>query len=115
MSIIVSERGFYADLIAALDDLETTFNCVTGPGRSGAIASVYVSHILKIPWIPQGQPIPDKLRPVLIVDTATKTGATLRKAGRRAGEPRHLLAVYPEPPRIRFWYEREARKNETPD
>ena len=79
--------------------------CVTGPGRSGAIASVYASHILGIPWIPAGQPIPVHLQPVLVIDTAIKSGASLRKLGRRCGEPCIQMAVYEEPPRVVFWYE----------
>lgn len=79
--------------------------CVTGPGRSGAVASVYASHILGVPFIPYRQRVPDKLRPVLVIDTAQWTGATIRKARRAYGEDATMLVVYHEPPMVRFWYE----------
>lgn len=53
---------------------------VTGPGRSGAIASVYASHFLKIPFIPYGTVLPKDKFGLLIVDTAMNSGRTLRKA-----------------------------------
>lgn len=82
--------------------------CVTGPGRSGAIASVYASHLLGIPFIPYRQKVPDKLRPVLVIDTATWTGATIRKATRLYGSDAIMLSCYHEPPMVRFWYESRA-------
>lgn len=82
--------------------------CVTGPGRSGAVASVYASHILGLPFIPYRQRVPDKLRPVLVIDTAQWTGATIRKARRAYGEDAIMLTVYHEPPMVRFWYESRA-------
>lgn len=86
------------------------FGCVTGPGRSGAIASVYASHILRIPFIPFGQEIPESLRPVLIIDTARASGETLRKAAvkYRYADPR-VVACFEEPPRVGFWYESGAQ------
>lgn len=81
---------------------------VTGPGRSGAIASVYASHILNIPFIPYRQKVPEKLYPVLVIDTAQWTGATIRKARRLYGDDAMMLAVYHEPPMVRFWYEARA-------
>jgi hypothetical protein len=80
--------------------------CVTGPGRSGAIAAVYASHILGIPFIPYGAKSPEHLWPLLIIDTATESGATLRKAERRYECARPIvIACYHEPPRVAFWYE----------
>jgi len=103
---IISERGFDVELRAKLKNVKAKM--VVGPGRSGAIASVYASHILGIPFLPYGQPCPDHLRPLLIVDTARKSGATLRKAERRYGGECIVIHVYDEPPRLRFWYEPEA-------
>lgn len=110
MSEVVTEERFSAALTAALDKLHrsgSTFGSVTGPGRSGAVAAVYASHKEGVPFIPFGQPCPDNLRPLLIIDTAAKSGRTLRKAGARYGHsgPVHTLAVFCEPPRVRFWYE----------
>lgn len=79
---------------------------VTGPGRSGAIASVYASHYLGVPFIPYGQKHPRQLGRLLIIDTATESGATLRKAARKyEAETPIVLAIYHEPPRVAFWYE----------
>lgn len=103
---IISEPEFDIALRAKLQNVKAKM--VVGPGRSGAIASVYASHILGIPFLPYGQPCPDHLRPLLIVDTARKSGATLRKAERRYGGECIVIHVYDEPPRLRFWYEPEA-------
>lgn len=78
---------------------------VTGPGRSGAVASAFASHILKIPFVPFGASAAPRGRP-LVIDTARQTGATLRKAMRRyeAFDPIECV-LYEEPPRVCFWYE----------
>lgn len=81
---------------------------VTGPGRSGAVAAVYASHILGIPFIPYRNPVPKKFDgKMLVIDTATWTGSTIRKAGRRYPGAQ-ILVVYNEPPMVRFWYEARA-------
>lgn len=102
----VTESEFRERVAEKLRGLDV--RAVTGPGRSGAVASVYASHYLGLPWIPYGQPCPDKLRPLLIVDTAHWTGATIRKAQRRYGEQTEIVALYHEPPMVRFWYEDRA-------
>ena len=51
--------------------------------RSGAVAAVYASHMLHVPFIPYGQKHPQHLGRLLIVDTARESGATLRKAERK--------------------------------
>ena len=78
---IVSEGEFAAAIRTALQGVEV--GSVTGPGRSGAVAAVYASHILGVPFIPYGQPAPKGLGRILVIDTAEESGATLRKAGRR--------------------------------
>lgn len=107
MARIVSEEEFSGALRAKLDGVAA--KAVVGPGRSGAVASVYASHFLGIPFIPYGMPCPDHLRPLLIVDTATKSGKTLRKAEMLYGGECVVVSIYKEPPRIRFWYERDFR------
>jgi hypothetical protein len=102
---IIGEQEFYNRVIERLATLTQKPASVTGPGRSGAIASVYVSHILGIPWIPMGQNIP--LRPLMVVDTAARTGATVRRLIRKTGAEMSMV-FYDEPPLIRFWYERGA-------
>lgn len=107
MSRVVSESEFRFRLQHMLlggDYAEV--GVVTGPGRSGAVAAVYASHILRVPFIPFGAKCPEGLGALLIVDTATQSGKTLRKAATRYGEHQALtLAVYNEPPRVMFWYE----------
>lgn len=80
---------------------------VCGPGRSGAVAAVYASHMLGVPFVPYDRPCPEHLKPLLVVDTATKTGRTLRKAERRHPGA-VVMALYDEPPRVHFWYEAVA-------
>ena len=106
---IVSEAEFSGALHLRL--LGIRAHAGTGPGRSGAIASAYASHMLGIPFLPYGVPCPDRLRPLLIVDTARKSGATIRKAERAYGGGECVTAgCFDEPPRVRFWYERGAAK-----
>lgn len=106
----VSEAQFRKALYPLLEPLRGKVFSVTGPGRSGAIAAVYSSHYLGIPFIPfyRGSFNP-KLLPVLIVDTAINTGRTMRKAERRVKGQSVLLTVFKEPPIVRFWYERFHR------
>lgn len=113
MRTIITEPDFRKRFIAQLGAFACDwgpFGCVTGPGRSGAIAAVYASHFLSIPFIPYGVDIPDKLLPVLVVDTARKTGKTIRKACRQADTPFHVVA-FAEPPRVKFWYEASSDRN----
>jgi hypothetical protein len=107
MSRVVSEQEFAARIRELLSaECFMSYGCVTGPGRSGAIAAVYASHILRIPFIPFGQEIPESLRSVLIIDTARESGETLRKASRKYAYAGARSAVcFEEPPRVMFWYE----------
>jgi hypothetical protein len=106
---IVSESEF-TDRIRAILMTENLdhIGAVTGPGRSGAVAAVYASHILGIPFIPYGSLCPDKFK-LLIIDTARESGRTLRKAAKRYeyADPT-VIVCFEEPPRVAFWY--EARK-----
>lgn len=108
MSRVIGESEFREALLRKVGGW-TPYRGVTGPGRSGAVASVYASHAMGIPWLPYGRPCPDALRPLLIVDTATKSGGTLRKAARKYDcDERDCVALFDEPPRLRFWYETAA-------
>lgn len=106
-SRVVTEAEFNERIREALSDpIYNYVGCVTGPGRSGAVAAVYASHILGRPFIPFGQKAPMHLGRLLIIDTATESGATMRKAERRYGDCMPMtLAIYHEPPRVMFWYE----------
>lgn len=104
---IVSEPEFQARLVEVLSTLPADkIGSVTGPGRSGAVAAVYASHLLGVPFIPYGARCPTHLRRLLIIDTARESGATLRKAERRYAEANPVVvACFEEPPRVVFWYE----------
>lgn len=109
-SQIISEEQFRIALYAALKPYQGRVRSVTGPGRSGALASVYASYFLQVPWFIIKASVEDYLRPILLVDTAIQTGKTLRKAQRRMGAE-FMVAVFQEPPRVHFWYEyQEARQ-----
>lgn len=103
---VVAEDEFNVRIRDILVDCPSDVGAVTGPGRSGAIASVYASHILGIPFIPYGQKHPQHLGRLLIIDTARESGATLRKAARKyEGTTPLVIACFEEPPRVVFWYE----------
>ena len=104
---IVSEAEFSSRMRELLADPATSdVGAVTGPGRSGALAAVYASNMLRVPFIPYGQKHPSQLGRLLIIDTARQSGATLRKAERKyQGETPLVLVAYEEPPRVAFWYE----------
>jgi hypothetical protein len=107
MSIFIPEDVFSRELQYLLSDpVYACVKSVSGPGRSGAVASVYASHLLNVPWLPQGTKVPEHLRPHLVIDTAVMSGATLRKAGKHVGAE-FTLAVFSEnlTGRVRFWYE----------
>lgn len=104
---VVGEPEFRDRLLSALAQCDlNAVGAVTGPGRSGAVAAVYASHLLAIPFIPFGAASPTHLGRLLIIDTARQSGATLRKAERRyrTADPL-VVAVFEEPPRVAFWYE----------
>lgn len=104
---IIQEPEFNERMNAALAAANTN-DCgwVTGPGRSGAVAAVYASHMLRIPFIPFGSEAPVDLGRALIVDTAKASGKTLRKAAKRyAGADPIVVFAFDEPPRVAFWYE----------
>ncbi|UPT95449.1 hypothetical protein J4G48_0040560 [Bradyrhizobium barranii subsp. apii] len=103
---IVDEPEFVARLGLVLKNARIeNVGAVTGPGRSGAVAAVYASHMLGIPFIPYGARCPDHFQ-LLIVDTARESGRTLRKAAKRYDYANPIVVVaFEEPPRVAFWYE----------
>lgn len=104
---IVSEPEFHVRLVEVLATLPIAeIGSVTGPGRSDAVASVYASHRLGVPFVPFGSTCPTHLGRLLIIDTARESGATLRKAERRYTYAKPVvIACFEEPPRVAFWYE----------
>lgn len=102
---LVTEAEFMKALTFKLSSLVTSYDYVTGPGRSGAVAAVYASHFLGIPFAPYkcfatGRP--------LIIDTAAQSGRTIRKASRLYANA-DWIVIFHEPPRVRFWYEELSR------
>lgn len=104
---IVSEQEFRQRCYEILSDPQyDDVGCVTGPGRSGAVAAVYASHRLGVPFIPYGSRAPEHLGSLLVIDTARESGATLRKALQRYEYASPVaVACFEEPPRVAFWYE----------
>lgn len=99
---VVSEVEFRETFTEVLKPLLGKYDYVVGPGRSGAVAAVYASHFLGIPFVPYKCKLPNKK--VLIVDTAMMSGKTLRKASRYYDDA-HYVYAYLEGPRVKFWYE----------
>ncbi|QEH36559.1 hypothetical protein OJF2_51430 [Aquisphaera giovannonii] len=101
---VVTEPEFHARLVEVAASLPADqIGSVTGPGRSGAVAAVYASHLLGVPFIPYGSQCPTHLGCLLIIDTARESGATLRKAERRYSEAKPIVvACFEEPPRVAF-------------
>jgi len=102
---LITESIFQTELIVKLYEKFGLYDYVTGPGRSGAIAAVYASHYLGIPFVPYrcistGAP--------LVIDTAMQSGRTIRKAQRLYGNA-DAICIFHEPPRVRFWYEELSR------
>jgi hypothetical protein len=102
---IVQESEFYERITKRLKPFKDYFKCVTGPGRSGSICAVYASYFLNIPFIPLFGSFPEKMWPVLIIDTAFHSGRTLRKAKKKIKAKSHCIALWHEPPIVHFWYE----------
>lgn len=103
---IISELKFRNHLYQILERIDGTgLRYVTGPGRSGAIAAVYASHFLGLPFL-AWKTVPQRLgeNEVLVVDTAKLTGATVRKAMSFYNTSRYVVP-FNEPPRVKFWYE----------
>lgn len=79
----LTEQAFRVHFYEALDRVDkNSFDFVTGPGRSGAVASVYASHYLGLPFIPHKAGDYITFESVLVVDTVEYTGRTLRKASK---------------------------------
>lgn len=103
---VITEPEFAARIRDRLNCYHEKPKAVTGPGRSGAIAAVYASHMLGVPFLPFGSRCPSGLAPLLIVDTVRMSGRTLRKAARKYDTERTIVMyAYDEPPRLIFWYE----------
>ena len=103
--IVVSEDNFKSVFFSHLMRFKGKVESVTGPGGSGAIAAVYASYFLHVPYFPFRKNPSVCLKPVLVVDTASMTGKTIRKALRKMGGGAYGLYVFKEPPIVRFWYE----------
>lgn len=107
-SIVVTETEFSVMLDQALEGLEAPV-FITGPGRSGAIAAVYASYRLHRPFVPFGHPGGPAGSTVLVIDTVSMSGRTIRKAVakyERMGFVVRSLTVVPQnQKRHHFWFE----------
>lgn len=112
VTLWVEEPEFAARMAAVTELARPDF--VTGPGRSGAVAAVYASYALGVPFLPWMDE-PAALRPgnrVLIVDTASMSGRTMRRATNRylglGYEVDSFVAFDEREQRHHFWFERMA-------
>lgn len=99
---VISEEEFLKSFSENLLTLKENIDFVTGPGRSGAVASVYASYLLSVPFVPYGQKIPGKK--ALIVDTVVMTGKTIRKASRKYDDAPYVFGILVSKKR-RLWFE----------
>lgn len=77
----ISEDEWKQEFFKVLEGVDPAkFDFVTGPGRSGAVAAVYASHKLGIPFKPHKAGNYKDDSAVLVVDTVEYTGKTIRKA-----------------------------------
>ncbi len=100
MSRIITEKEFNDRLEDTF--IENDYELVTGPGRSGAITAVYVSHKFGIPFLPYKQIVVGKK--IIVVDTTINTGRTLRKASKFYNNSDKYY-VFGNQERYYFWYE----------
>lgn len=113
--MVIAEFQFREDLEKRMDTfiegraINLPWKGVTGPGRSGAVASVYVSYLVGLPYLPWGVQLPKSMAPVLVVDTVRDTGKTLKKACSslvKKGINCETFVVYDKPAQhLSFWYE----------
>ena len=99
----ISEEEFLKEIVKQLAPFRNKVRAVTGPKRSGAVAAVYASYLLGVPFISCGTST--DLRPLLVIDTARLSGASLKQTAEFYGTGAITLALYEEPPRHVFWYE----------
>lgn len=113
--IVVSENEF-STLVGLAIAEEPMPDFIVGPGRSGAVASVYVSYRMHRPFVPYGHAGGPKGSTVLIVDTVSMTGGTIRKARaryERMGFVVRTLTIVPENrKRHHFWFEYANDQNQ---
>lgn len=107
-SVMVGEREFASLLADALKDV-TPPAFIVGPGRSGAIAAVYASYHLHRPFVPYGHKGAEAGARVLVIDTVSMSGKTMRKAKsryERLGYVVDAVTVVPQnQKRHHFWFE----------
>jgi adenine/guanine phosphoribosyltransferase-like PRPP-binding protein len=109
--MLVSEAEFSATVRNTLSG-KMRPDFVTGPGRSGAVAAVYASYALSAPYIPHSTRPAEPGETMLVIDTVSMSGRTIRKAAsrwKRLGYEVEALVLYSSPTiRHHFWYENLA-------
>lgn len=108
--VFISETQFRLDMKSKLSHINIEeLKFVTGPGRSGAIASVYVSHMTHLSFVPYKSGNFKETDKFLIVDTASMTGRTIRQANNYYQGSKYMV-VYDNPAiRHVFWYEMDYK------
>jgi len=106
--VMVQEREFAGLVRTALQDLPAP-DFIVGPGRSGAIAAVYASYHLHRPFVPYGHRGAEPGARVLVIDTVSMSGRTMRKAKGRYERLGYVVdavtVVPPNQKRHHFWFE----------
>lgn len=102
--MIVTEAEFKALIQEIYTDIPSDVEWVTGPGRSGAIAAVYVSYAFGLPFIPYCSLGPAHKRG-LIIDMQPLSSLVRRKAEKRYYGA-HIMSLYDTAADRVFWYER---------
>lgn len=100
----ITESEFQDRLREALSDHEVHFaRWVTGPGRSGAIAAVYASYFLNIPYVQFGYAARPEGAP-LVIDI-TECRKNFRDADRLYGHLSPIkIALFEIKPYQSFWF-----------
>lgn len=108
--VVINESEFRKELLRQIKLIPFHAQRITGPGRSGAIVSAYVSQILDPSgkrWIPYKAHCP-RDKNLLIVDTTIDTGRNKQDAMEfYQGKVTNIYwhTFYNDPPLHKFWFE----------
>lgn len=103
---MITEPEFVTQLRETLaDPVYATVASVTGPGRSGAMASIYASQLLDIEYVPCGRE-PRTGGPILLIDVADTTMYGLNKLAKRYKDYDQVLClVFEVEKSVPMWFE----------
>lgn len=103
---MISEADFIDRLKLVLEDPEFSHaEWVTGPGRTGAMAAIYASHILNVSFVAYGHR-PKANGYVLVMDILNDNPRTMRRALKHYDICRPIpCIVFPEIENEGLWFE----------